>query len=118
MNLFGWLIWPRSVRREVMSFYKEGIACAEKHDAQGAMAAYTSAIETADSPEDVKAMALYNRALLFAAAGNTERALADLQTVIDLPIPQHDVKVAARRRVDRLRHRLAAAARVSKPSTS
>ena len=118
MNLFKWWIWPRSARSDVMSLYKEGIALAEKHDAQGAMAAYTSAIERADAPDDVKAMALYNRALLFAAKGNTELALADLKTIMALPISPRDVKLAARRRVDRLQHRLAAVARVNRPSTS
>jgi tetratricopeptide (TPR) repeat protein len=118
MNLFKWRIWPRSVRGEVTSLYKEGMARAEKQDVNGAMAAYTSAIETADAPDDIKAMALYNRALLFAAQGKTELALADLKIVLDLPIPQRDVKLAARRRVDGLQHRLAAAARVNRPATS
>jgi hypothetical protein len=99
-----------------MSFYKLGIACAEKHDAKGAMAAYTSAIERIDAPEDVKAMALYNRALLFATAGSTELALADLKTILELPIEQRDIKIAARRRVDRLQHRLAAVAREKRAS--
>jgi len=118
MNLFKWRIWPRSVRSEVMSLYKEGIARAEQHDAKGAMAAYTLAIERTDAPEDVKAMALYNRALLFAAVGNTQLALDDLKTIMELPNPQRDVKLAARRRVDRLQHRLAAAVRVNRPTTS
>jgi hypothetical protein len=118
MNLFKWLSWPRSVRSDVMSLYKVGIACAEKHDAKGAMAAYTSAIDRADAPDDIKAMALYNRALIFAADGNTNLALADLETIMTLPIPQRDVKIAARRRSDRLQHRLAAAARANRQATS
>jgi tetratricopeptide (TPR) repeat protein len=117
MNLFRW-IWPRSSRSEVMSLYKRGIARAEKHDAAGAMTAYTSAIEMADAPEDLRAMALYNRALLLAAKGKTEQALADLRLIMDLPITQHDVKLAARRRVERLEHRQAAAARANRPATS
>jgi hypothetical protein len=118
MNLFKWWFWPRSARNETMSLYKEGMARAEKRDATGAMAAYTSAIERIDGPEDVKAMALYNRALLLAASGKTQLALADLKIIIDSPIPQRDIKLAARRRVDRLQHRLAAAARINRPATS
>jgi tetratricopeptide (TPR) repeat protein len=100
-----------------MSLYREGMARAEKGDHQGALAAYNSAIDSPDAPDDVKAMALYNRALLLAAEGDTQRALADLKIILDLPISQRDVKLAARRRVDRLQHRLAAAAR-SRPATS
>jgi hypothetical protein len=118
MKLFTWWIWPRSVRSESMSLYKEGMVRAEKHDMKGAMAAYTAAIELPDAPDDVKAMALYNRALLLAAAGNTQLALADLKIIMDSPISQRDIKVAARRRLDRLQHRLAAAARVKRPATS
>jgi hypothetical protein len=118
MNLFKWRIWPRSVRSEATSLYKDGIARAERHDTKGAMSAYTSAIELPHAPDDVKAMALYNRALLLAAEGNTKSALADLKIIMELPIAQQDVKLAARRRVDRLQHRLAAAARVNRPATS
>jgi hypothetical protein len=117
MNLLRWIL-PRSRRGEVMSLYKRGITRAEKHDAAGAMAAYTSAIEMTDAPEDLRAMALYNRALLLAAKGKTEQALADLKLIIDLPITQRDVKLAARRRVERLEHRLAAVARANRPATS
>ena len=73
------------------------------------MNAYTSAIDRPGAPNDIRAMALYNRALLFAAMGNTNMALADLREVMELPILQRDIKVAARRRVDRLQNRMTAA---------
>ena len=109
MKLLGWHLWPRSARTEALSLYKEGLTRAEKHDSKGAMVAYTSAIDRPGAPNDIRAMALYNRALLLAAAGNTKLALADLREVMELPILQRDIKVAARRRVDRLQHRMAAA---------
>jgi hypothetical protein len=73
------------------------------------MNAYTSAIDRPGAPNDIRAMALYNRALLLAAVGNTKLALADLREVMELPLLQRDIKVAARRRVDRLQHRMDAA---------
>ena len=81
------------------------------------MSAYTTAIEHADASEDVKAMALYNRALLFAAEGNNDQALADLTAVMEMPLPLHEIKLAARRRLERLRHRLTATARAKRTST-
>ena len=111
MNLFRRWLWPRSPRNEALAFYKEGMACAERQDSKAAMGAYTSAIEQPNAPDDVKAMALYNRALLFAAEGNTKKAQADLQAVMEMPIPLHDVKQAARRRLERLQNRADAAAR-------
>lgn len=118
MNLFRRWLWPRSARSEAVSRYKEGLACAEKKDSKGAMEAYTLAIESLDAPDDVKAMAFYNRALILAAEGETDKALADLQAVMEMPIQLRDVKLAARRRLERLQHRRDVAARTNRPSTS
>jgi hypothetical protein len=105
MNLFKRLLGSRSVRSESLLLYKQGMTLAERGDRPAAMIAYTSAIEQPDSPDDVRAMALYNRALLLAADGKTEKAFADLQAVMEMPIPMAGVKLAARRRLDRLEHR-------------
>ncbi len=118
MNLIRRWFWPRSIRQEVLSLYKLGIVRTERADATGALNAFTSAIEQPDAPDDVKAMALYNRALLLAARGNTDKALADLQVIMAMPIPLHDVKLAARRRLERLQHRRDAAARTNRPPVS
>lgn len=92
--------------------------CVEKQDSKGAMSAFASVIERPDAPEDLVGMALYNRALLFAATGDTDRALADLNAVMALPIPLRGVKLAARRRLERLHHRQAAAAQAPRrPAT-
>jgi hypothetical protein len=116
MNLFRRWFWPRSIRNEVLSLYKLGMARAEKDDRTGAMEAYTSAIEQTNAPNDVRAMALYNRALLYAAGGNTDQAVADLQAIMGMPTPLRGVKQAARRRLERLQHRQDAAARPLGPS--
>ena len=118
MNFFRRWIWPHTIRGEVLSLYKEGMACADNHDTKGAMDAYTSAIERSDAPDDVKAMALYNRALLFATEGHIDKALADLKAVMETPLPLRDVQLAAWRRLDRLQHRLAAAIRADRRPTS
>jgi hypothetical protein len=103
--------WPRSARSDALALYKEGMACAANEDSKGAMLAYAQAIERHDSPNDIKAMALYNRALLLATGGKTERALADLQAVMEMSIPLHGVKLAAKRRLERLEKRRDAALR-------
>jgi hypothetical protein len=105
MNLFNWWHGWRSIRREALSLYREGLALAEKHDSDGAMAAYTAVINLGDAPQDVKAMALYNRALLFAAQGDSSKAAADLNAIVAMPTPVRGVTVAAKRRLERLQHR-------------
>jgi hypothetical protein len=118
VNLFRRWFWPRSTRNEALALYKLGMARTGKKDPMGAMDAYTSAIELPEAPDDVKAMALYNRALLFAAAGETNKALVDLEAVMEMPAPLHDVKLAARRRLERLQHQQDVAARSNRRPTS
>jgi hypothetical protein len=111
MNLFKRWLWPHSARSDAISLYKKGLTRSEQKDVMGAMDAYTLAIELPDAPDDVKAMALYNRALILAANGAIDKALTDLQVVMDLPLPLHEIKLAARRRLERLKNRCEAAAR-------
>jgi tetratricopeptide (TPR) repeat protein len=111
MNLFKRWLWPHSARSDAMSLYKRGLACGERNDFRGAKEAYTLAIELPNAPDDVKAMALYNRALVLAASGAVDQAVADLQIVMELPGSLHTIKLAARRRLERLKNRHDAAAR-------
>lgn len=105
MNFFKRWLWPHSVRTDAMLLYKKGLMYAERKDFAAATSAYTSAIEQPSVPDDLKAMALYNRALILAADGAIDKARADLQIVLEMPVPLHDVKVAARRRLERLQNR-------------
>jgi len=117
MSFFKRWLWPRSARNDALALYKEGMTCADKKDFKGAMMAYGRAIETVDAPNDVRAMALYNRALLFAAEGKTDSALLDLRAVMEMSIPLHGVKLAAKRRLERLDNRREAATRPNRRST-
>ena len=120
MNLFQWLYAWRSIRSEAMRLYRLGLARDKKGDSDGALAAYSSAISLANAPDDVKAMALYNRALLFAARGDRHKAAADLNAVMAMPTSVRGVTAAARRRLERLQHRqdVADSARSERKPTS
>jgi hypothetical protein len=113
MNFFKWLTRGNSVHDVVLSLYKRGLACAMTHDEKGARDAYTAAIDTGDAPADLKAMALYNRALLYAAANEIPKAIQDLNAVLAMSAPPNKVKLAARQKLDRMQskshvHRTAA----------
>jgi hypothetical protein len=109
MNLFRWLFAWRSIRSEAMHLYRLGLARDKKGDADGAIAAYSSAISLDNAPDDVKAMALYNRALLFAAQGDQSKAATDLNAIMVMPTSVRGVTDAARRRLERLQRRQDAA---------
>jgi len=118
MNLFKRWLWPHSVRSQVLSLFKRGMSRTVKEDPQGAIDAYTLAIDHAGAPDDLKAMALYNRALLFAASGKADQARADLRQVMELPTSLANIKLAARRRLERLQHRRDLAAQPERHATS
>ena len=75
------------------------------HDRKGARDAYTAAIETRDAPADLRASALYNRALLYAAANEIPDAMQDLGEVLAMEASPHKVKLAARQKIDRMQRR-------------
>jgi hypothetical protein len=105
MNFFKWLTGANSVHDVVLSLYKRGIACAMKHDQKGARDAYTAAIDMRDAPTDLRAMALYNRALLYADVNEFPKATQDLNAVLAMTVAPHQVKSAARQKLDRMRRR-------------
>lgn len=103
-----------------MHHYCVGLRRDKKGDSEGAMAAYSEAINLEAIPDDVKAMALYNRALLFAAKGEPDNAAADLNAIMAMPSPVRGVTDAAKRRLERLQRRQDAAdsARSNRKRTS
>jgi hypothetical protein len=101
-----------------LPLFKRGISRTVNEDPQGAIEAYTLAIDHAGAPDDLKAMALYNRALLLAAGGKTADALADLHKVMEIPTSLTNIKLAARRRLERLQHRRDTAPRPVRRATS
>ena len=59
----------------------------------------------AETPADVKAMALYNRALVYAPAGEGPKATEDLHMVLAMAEALSDIKTEARRRLVRMQRR-------------
>jgi hypothetical protein len=78
---------------------------ANQHNEKSAMVSYTEVIDLRDVPEDVRAMALYNRALLHVTNKSFLNAEADLDAVLALPSPLHQIKTAARRKLERMKLR-------------
>ncbi len=63
---------------------------------------YTAVIDAADAPADLRAMALYNRALLHVSRKDLRRATDDLQAVLATELRRHDIQSAATRTLDRI----------------
>ncbi|MBI2477200.1 MAG: hypothetical protein HYV60_00660 [Planctomycetia bacterium] len=78
------------------------MAKSHRHEHRSAIEDYTTAIEMHDVPSDVKAMALYNRALVYAAAGDASKATTDLNTVLGMADAVPNIKSEARRKLVRM----------------
>jgi hypothetical protein len=71
----------------------------------GAIADYSAAIQLPTIPADVKAMALYNRALAYSAVQDDVRAAEDLAAVLGMPGLPDNIRTAAEQRRERIRRR-------------
>ena len=105
MSFATWLMSCFSRRGKALSLYRTGMAKAEKRDYEGAIADYSTAIELAKIPADVKAMALYNRALAYQAIREDTKSNEDLAAVLETPgLPEY-IKTAAEQRRKRVQRR-------------
>lgn len=105
MSFVRWVYSWLSHRGRALAVYRSGMKKAGKNDFQGAIADYTAAIEGEDTPEDLKTMAIYNRALAYSAIHEDEKAADDLDRVLKMPGVSERVKTAAMRRQERVRQR-------------
>lgn len=108
MSFGSWYKRLRGVRSAGLSLYKRGMTQANRHDEKSAMGSYTEAIEMPDMPDDVRAMSLYNRALLHAVSKNYALARADLNELLAISSVPHQIELAARRKLERMQLREAA----------
>jgi hypothetical protein len=81
------------------------MAKANKRDYGGAIADYSAAIREPSIPTDVKAMALYNRALAYSATHEDAKAAEDLAAVLEMPGLPINIKRQAQERRERIRRR-------------
>jgi hypothetical protein len=107
MNLSNWLFGWFSTRARAVSFYKQGVAKAKRHDHQGAIEAYTTTIGMPEAPADVKGMALYNRALAYLVIGDDGKGADDLGAILAMnaAMASVNVKTMARQELARLESR-------------
>lgn len=105
MSFISWVQSLLSHRGRALAEYRSGMKKAGKRDYQGAIIDYTAAIRGEDTPDDLKTMAFYNRALAYSAIHEDEKAAQDLDTVLKMPGVSQRVKTAVLRRRERLRQR-------------
>ena len=99
MKIIKWLTNHFSRRGKALGLYRRGMNKANRRDHQGALHDYTAAIGMQDAPADVRAMALYNRALIHTAMGNLSSGAEDLEEVMTMDEAPRDVKKRAKEKL-------------------
>ena len=105
MNVIKWIKSLFISQKTPSSLYRSGMAKANKHDHEGAIADYTEAIGMHQVPEETIAMLLYNRALVYVASGDNEKGILDLNTVLGMKENLGNIKSMARQKLSRMEER-------------
>jgi len=103
MNPFSWLSNQFSHRRRSLSLLRRAMKRAKAGDQNGAIADYSKTVDDNTTPADVRAMALYNRALVLSAGAENVKAIADLNRLLAMPEASEEVRTEARRKLERMR---------------
>ncbi len=102
MNILEWLRRRFSGRGQALSLYRRGVKRAKRQDHSGALDDYSATINLPQVSPDVKAMALFNRALVLAADGDQALARDDLHRVLAMAGTPTEVRIEARRKLVRM----------------
>jgi len=105
MNIFEWLTRQCTVRKMVLSLYRQGMARAKRHDHRGAIDVYAKAIDMPDTPTEVKAMVLCNCTLVLVATGDVRRAVGNFETVVAIDEAPVNVMTMARQKLAKMESR-------------
>lgn len=89
-------------RYRAMWLYRRGMMRARLHKNQAAIADYSAVIDMESASADVRAMALYNRALVYYATAHEADAIDDLHQILEMADVAENVKTESRRKLVRM----------------
>lgn len=105
MNFFSRIVARFSTRGRALAQVEQGMVCANNAQTELAIKHYTDVIRSSESPGDVKAMALFNRALVYATTGKEVQAKAELKAIQDMPGATAKIKKSASDKLVRIQRK-------------
>jgi hypothetical protein len=105
MNILNWLGELFSERGKALRLYRRGMQKAHGHNNAGAIQDYTALLAMDAAPLDLRAMALYNRALVYVAIGDVDHGAEDLHAVIEMDESAGAIRTMARQKLARMETR-------------
>lgn len=105
MNIAKWWTSRFTIRGRALAQVRKGIECARSNDMENAVKFYTESIHSSETPMDVKATALFNRALIYNSTGKDPQAKVDLNQILAMKDALPEMKTAARQRLVRMQRK-------------
>jgi hypothetical protein len=106
MKVFKRITGRFTARGRALAQVDQGMVCANKNESDNANKHYTDVINSSESPRDVKAMALFNRALVYTTIGKERQATEDLKAVLSMPEAITKIKKSAGDKLVRMQRKL------------
>lgn len=95
-----------TARGRALAKVNEGMVCAKKGETDEAIKYYTDVVDSPESPRDVIAMAMFNRALVYTAIDKLREATDDLRAILGMPEAITKIKKSARDKLVRMQRKL------------
>ena len=105
MNVFGKITARFTARGRALAQVDQGMACANNAEPDNAIKHYTDVINASETPRDVKAMALFNRALVYTTIDDEPRATFDLKAILKMPEAMTNIKKSANDKLVRMQRK-------------
>ena len=93
-------------RGRALALIDQGMTFANNAQPDFAIKHYNDVINSSKSPRDVKAMALFNRALVYTTIGNEPQAKIDLNAILNMPEAMTKIKKSASDKLVRMQRKL------------
>ena len=106
MNFFKRIVGNFTAQGRALAKVAKGRDCAKRREPDNAIKYYTDVVDTSESPRDVIAMALFNRALVYAAIGKVRQATEDLKAILGMPEAIAKIKKSASDKLVRMQRKL------------
>lgn len=102
LNILTWLKSLLSSRYKAMWLLRRGMVRAKLHKNHAAVADYSAVVDLEGVSADVRAMALYNRSLVYHATAHESKAIDDLNQILEMADIAENLKTEARRKLVRM----------------
>lgn len=114
MNFLKRIAGKFTARGRALAKVELGMDCANRQESDNATQLYADVINSSESPRKVKAMAVFNRALVYTTIGKERQASEDLKAVLRMAVTLTKIKKYGSDKLVRMRRKVEHAEQLEK----